>query len=601
MFEKLVGLAEELNRAFALSDSDLEERQHAHSKMVQGIETEGVMEKIARFDSTHASRPLSAVMSQYMQMVLEMILFIGAVRTGDWELHLVALEAFTKHFFAHDKLNYARMIPLYLADMAALSETAEEIHAEFVQGNWVVNKNKHVSFCAIGADHALEHINRSMKVAGGLVGITLNPSARTKFFLIAPELARLSEEAQEMAGMSCSKQTHHHALSRSTQIRHEKNIAALTTTIQSFSNPFTDESKDLHNLVTKEIMPERVQKNLCELHIIGQKLFAEYVENRIRSDLVNIWAPMKKQKLKIWKETGKKLKVDTGDGKVELREDRNLFARMLLVSKSRPDINVAETVGKYELSVVPRSMFAADGSMLHCQKKSTLMTILEELPDQNEPSEQNEGRSDAIEQNSANNMEDSGTKVALVDAMAEVQSLDKPEQIKNCNQLAEHFVNRILNRYKDADEIRLIFDRYDVPMSLKTATREKRQGHQSHVSYHITDTTNIAKATMKRLLSTNKTKMELTCYLAEKMIERANEKSVVVAWGSHCNATDRSTTHLESSQEEADTKLLLHAVDATQSGASSIFIHSPDTDVCVLAPEFARTHILSLALARDIV
>jgi len=39
-----------------------------------------------------------------------------------------------------------------------------------------------------------------MKVAGGLVGITQNASARERFFLTAPELSRLAEEAQVMAG-----------------------------------------------------------------------------------------------------------------------------------------------------------------------------------------------------------------------------------------------------------------------------------------------------------------------------------------------------------------------------------------------------------------
>ena len=36
-----------------------------------------------------------------------------------------------------------------------------------------------------------------------------------------------------------------------------------------------------------------------------------------------------------------------------LKEDRNLFARsfMVVVAKSRPNINLEEAVGKYELSV----------------------------------------------------------------------------------------------------------------------------------------------------------------------------------------------------------------------------------------------------------
>ena len=35
-------------------------------------------------------------------------------------------------------------------------------------------------------------------------------------------------------------------------------------------------------------------------------------------------------------------------------------------------------------------------------------------------------------------------KVAIVDGMAEVRSLDKPEWIKNCRDLVEHFTNRLL-------------------------------------------------------------------------------------------------------------------------------------------------------------
>ena len=45
--------------------------------------------------------------------------------------------------------------------------------------------------------------------------------------------------------------------------------------------------------------------------------------------------------------------------------------------------------------------------------------------------------------------------------------------------------------------------------------------------------------------------------------------------------TDAS--HLASNHKEADTKLLLHAVDATISGGTSIEIMSPDTVVFVLS------------------
>ena len=87
-----------------------------------------------------------------------------------------------KYFFAQDMLNYAHMIPVYLAEMKIVKETDPEIYQEFQNGNWVVNKNSMVAFYAVGADNAPEHVNRSMKVSGGLIGITLNPTARTKYF-----------------------------------------------------------------------------------------------------------------------------------------------------------------------------------------------------------------------------------------------------------------------------------------------------------------------------------------------------------------------------------------------------------------------------------
>ena len=90
---------------------------------------------------------------------------------------------------------------------------------------------------------------------------------------------------------------------------------------------------------------------------------------------------------------------------------------------------------------------------------------------------------------------------------------------------------------------------------------------------------------MKRLLAHMSTKAELMQYLASKTLEkgRQNGLHVVVAWISKCRATHKDVAYLDSDQEEADTKILLHAVDATATGAKSIKIFSPDTDLLVLA------------------
>ena len=490
------------------------EVEEANARMVEGMKILDVMGKMKTFEQRNNQNPEFQVFLCYMRMVMEMMLFIRAVQTGDRQLHLTSLQLFTKYFFAHDRLNYARMIPLYLAEMQTLQQSDPEIYEGFLKGNWVVNMNLHVPFCGLGADHALEQINRSMKVSGGLVGITLNPSAHTKFFLIAPELARLAEEAKEG--------THHHTLTTSVISRKEKNIAQLVKTIGNFANPFTQENDELFNLVTKVVAPEKVKKDLVGQSGIGEKLFETFVKDRVQSGKFGIWTPMKKRKLQTWKTMGKKIKLSISGQTIELQEDWNLFVRMLVICKSRPEIDIREAVGTYEFTVVPRSMFGADGEILHCSAKSALMHILEKLP--NSPEERITAAPESEDH-------EEGMSVSIIDAMVEVQSLDKPEWIKNCSHLADNFTCRIFEKYGYSDEIRLIFDRYDLPSSLKEATRLKRQGNQDKIYYRITSTTHIAKVTMKKLLSHTKTKKDLAEYLA-KTIELAegNESWVVVAY-----------------------------------------------------------------------
>ena len=43
-----------------------------------------------------------------------------------------------------------------------------------------------------------------------------------------------------------------------------------------------------------------------------------------------------------------------------------------------------------------------------------------------------------------------------------------------------------------------------------------------------------------------------------------------MAWASECKATQRDVSHPQSSQEEADTKMILHALDAASNGATEI-------------------------------
>ena len=135
-----------------------------------------------------------------------------------------------------------------------------------------------------------------------------------------------------MAGVASKIQTRHHNHMPAVLSR-EDNIKALIETIETFTNPFADESSDLFNLVTKVVLPDNIKTDLCSQAAIGQALFDAFVKERIQSEKVNIWSTMKKRKLTTWKTNAKKMKVSTKEAVVELQEDRSLFAQVNVCSR----------------------------------------------------------------------------------------------------------------------------------------------------------------------------------------------------------------------------------------------------------------------------
>ena len=92
----------------------------AQEKMMQEMQSLNIQAKVCQFDKQNSGKPLFVIMWQYLQMITEVLQYIRAVRTGNWHLHIQSTEKFIKYFFAHDMLNYARMMQVYLSDIEKL-------------------------------------------------------------------------------------------------------------------------------------------------------------------------------------------------------------------------------------------------------------------------------------------------------------------------------------------------------------------------------------------------------------------------------------------------------------------------------------------------
>ena len=99
-----------------------------------------------------------------------------------------------------------------------------------------------------------------------------------------------------------------------------------------------------------------------------------------------------------------------------------------------------ECLSNYELLIVPRSLFAADGTMLHCSAKSKLMDILEKM----------------------SSAETSDVTPPDILQPNKCVAMDKPSWIKTCKDLSDHY---IAFKQRKCDELHIVFDKYDIPKS----------------------------------------------------------------------------------------------------------------------------------------
>ena len=123
-------------------------------------------------------------------------------------------------------------------------------------------------------------------------------------------------------------------------------------------------------------MPDELSQSLLNAESLGAQEMKSFVNKRMHTSEVGFWEPLPKMKIKMFAVLSKKAKVKSADEKlVTVSADRNLFARLLIVSRSR-DINLREVL-RYELSSVPCALSHTDGS-LRKTTKSVLLSSLEE-------------------------------------------------------------------------------------------------------------------------------------------------------------------------------------------------------------------------------
>lgn len=172
-----------------------------------------------------------------------------------------------------------------------------------------------------------------------------------------------------------------------------------------------------------------------------------------------------------------------------------IFRRALALTKCRDDVTV-EKLLSFPIGPIPTSLFHDDGTMRKCVKSDLAHELEREIcPSFNLPAF------------------DPSLTVVIRDGMAIIQSLDV-KRFSSFGDLLNFYLKQLSTLFQSASTIVDVFDRYDIPDSIKSTERERRsQAAGGHRVYHVNEGSSIPD--WKKFLANKRNKQALVCFIGE--------------------------------------------------------------------------------------
>ena len=515
------------------------------------------------------SHPLAAFWMSYLDMIEIMLGLLRAAREGDWLLHLASIRAMIPWCFAYDKLNYARFLPYYYATMSRLSIDHPDVHQHFMQGGFSVQLGIQNPFGRIPVDQTVEEtVNQDTQTAGGTKGFSLKRAAVERYYITSEYRSTYLKQLRSMVGREISP-LNHPDLQTSRITRDEADVQSIVKLLEDdCTNPFNQNESEFVSISTATLPPPDVARDLLDAHKIGEEAYQAFKRDPLEGEITTEFHDkMTKKRLKTFSDIRKKPSASISKT-VVLQADRNLFAHMVLVAQSR-NLHMSDVLS-HPLGPLPWALANADGTL----RKTNKAVLAMELEKQVLPAETIPGPS-----------------ATIIDGMSLIQKLQGNDW--TFSRLAELALTQVLHEGVDSHRIDVVFDVYRED-SIKNAERENRGCTTGTQFRNIAPGHQIQQ--WRKFLSCSANKTSLIRFLVAewktaKLRDKLNDKQLYVASEEACLHITKDhwseVAGLHSNQEEADTRIILHAAHAADEGYSAVIITADDTDVLVLCLAFS--------------
>ena len=289
----------------------------------------------------------------YIELVKLLLQFIRAERDGHWKLHLETTSRMVPYFYAMDRTNYSRWLPVYLFDMYQLPQKFPEVHEEFLKGNHAVSRSAQ-PYSRVWTDMALEQsINLDSKKRGGIVDITQRSEALDRWFLTSQEQAAITPATKEMCAIQDSERAGTHKETGQARLQQdEADVQKLLDTFKSglVTNPFDvyaleeGECQPLINIISGVVLPQPMAAALVASKRTGQERLMT-VSKRLNTNEASFWETLPHGNILTFASMSKKKTMKSAKDKATtVTADRDIFGRLLIVAKAR-DVNLKDVLG----------------------------------------------------------------------------------------------------------------------------------------------------------------------------------------------------------------------------------------------------------------
>lgn len=301
------------------------------------------------------------------------------------------------------------------------------------------------------------------------------------------------------------------------------------------------EEKQLISLSSGISPTEKTAQDLSQAYDRGKAALDAFIQERLVCLSKSIFDPIKKLKLETFSTMRKKAVMKVKGKDIQFSTLSGLFGKVALISQSRA-VDMRE-IFKYPLGLVPYSLSDEMGKMVKTNKAH----LLEEL-------EKGTVLVDCIPSSSC----------GIIDGMALVRKVKCTGL--TFSQVAEAIFKAVLSSSKKSIRIDVVFDVY-FDKSIKDVERTRR------CSNSLAFKTIVGSSVVRQwnsFLGSGNNKNQLILFLVKEWVKKEIPTNVImfVTCDERCICLNDNTEvpELRCKQEEADTRMLLHAAHASAHG-----------------------------------